>query len=108
MAYQFRTLTVAGTMLLAIGFDQGGALAHSATFTRTFTTPRGTVTQTETKSFTPSTGVASVSRTTDYANGKTSSASLTSTPDGRGGYTDTRSITTVAGRTFTRTRQVGR
>ena len=104
----FRTLTIGGSLLLATGLGQSDAFARSATFTRSFATPRGVVTQTETKSFSPSTGVASVSRTTDYPGGKTSSASLTSTPDGRGGFTNTRSVTTVTGKTYTSTRQIGR
>ncbi len=108
MTISARTLTAAGALLMATGFGNGDAFARSATFTRSFTTPRGTVTQTETKSFTPSTGVASISKTTDFANGKTASASLTSVPDGRGGFVDTRSFTNVAGKTFTSSRQVGR
>ncbi len=100
---------VAAAAILAAGWCcQGAALARSATFTRSFSTPRGTATETVTKSFTPPTGVASETEKTTRPNGQTATVSATSTPDGRGGFINSRSVTTFKGQTYGSTRQIGR
>ena len=107
--FKVHQYAVAAAAILAAGWcSQSAAVARSATFTRSFSTPRGTATETVTKSFTPSTGVASETEKTTRPNGQTATVSATSTPDGRGGFTNSRSVTTFNGQTYNSIRQVGR
>ena len=108
MSRTSRYLIAAAAIATAAGLGQGTALARSATATRSISTPRGTVTESVTKSFSPRTGVASETVTKTGPAGRSATLSLTSTPDGRGGFTDTRSVTNFNGQTTTTTRQVGR
>ena len=101
-------LVAAAAVVTAVGLGQGAALARSATATHSISTPRGTVTESVTKSYSPQTGVASETVAKTGPQGRTATLSLTSTPDGRGGFTDTRSVTNFDGKTATATRQVGR
>ena len=108
MTHSSRYLSAAAAVLATAWLGQGAALARTSTVTHSISTPRGTVTQSVTRSFTPSTRVASETKTVTRANGRTATVSLTSTPDGRGGFIDTRSVKTFGGQTRTATRLIGR
>lgn len=108
MTHLPRTLLTVSTFAAVALASQTGASARTSTTTHSISTPRGTVTQTVTRSFTPSTRVASETKTVTRPDGQTATVSLTSTPDGRRGFTDTLSVKAFNGQTRTETRQFGR
>jgi hypothetical protein len=104
---RFLSYAFAAGLAVATISAQQEAMARSASFSRSFSTPRGTFTQTGTASFNPSTRAASSTVTTTGPKGKTKTLSFASAPDGKGGVTATRSFTGFNGHTHTVTRQIG-
>ncbi len=91
----------------AASFASQEAAAGTASFNRTFNTPRGTFTQSGTVSFTPSTGALSKTVTTTAPKGATRTVSYSRQPDGRGGFVVTHSLTSFRGKTYSASRQFG-
>ena len=105
--FQFAFAGVAAGLIVAAASSPQQAVARTASFNRSFQTPQGTVTQSGTKSFNPSTGVAAESVTTTGPKGATRIWSYSRTPDGEGGVTITRSLKGFNGQTHTSTRKFG-
>ena len=107
MVHSSRILAATVALAAVVTLGQSPAMARSTTFTRTFATPQGAVTQSVVKSYTPSTGARSETQTTTLPSGRSATSTVSSTPDGRGGVVDARSTTTFSGKVYGRSRQFG-